>query len=355
MSGGIRTCCRCTMFALRSMVLVVASSLISVAYADDGNKNASTHVAEASEAFHAANSLKPPDLQAIADQQRRWDEQRAHLLDLIFPHSSSWTRVQDLPVAFHEPSGEADFSRFMRAMAPSGRPGEASRYLEFFRKFDLGSSSGIIYVGDAVDAEGFQTFVWPHFSAGGPLPEMQVLPWQINVIRVKQADDPKFTGIEEGCCGGPFEAFFQGDLLNPQGTEIVLSSRFLEYPEGTIEVRFPIYKVTGFTIRLSPEIDDKPSLDTEDPIPAIGNVARKICCNVENGTVLSAFIDKVGKHWLLMTLKSTDHLPSTDDNDLSSTYDYARPPVDIGWVDAGSLKIAALPKNQPLLKWLQSH
>jgi len=328
-----------------SIVLILGSALL-LPFGSIGSRAMADELPTATTVPASDEAARQTRFREMEIEQLRWRAKRAHLMDLVFANSAAWPRFEDLPPAFSGAVDDDTVSALLHTL------GAGEGYIDpelwsKFRKIDLGSDVGLIYTGDALDREGSRTTVWP--SYGAILSDgNEEAPWPIRVNRVKQGMDPWFTGVVEGCCADSLEAFYRADLLRADGAEVVRSSKYLEIPDGTADVRLPVIlkREADFTLRFSPAVDDSPAVDPDAPNPAIGNVARKLN-GIFDAVTLMGFTDEAGKQWVL--------IQTTLQDDQSAHYnDPGQPPVDVGWIDASSIGLSE-PQNRPLISWLRSH
>lgn len=279
-------------------------------------------------------------------EQHQWEAKRAHLMDLIFANSVSWSRFEDLPPAFSEALDDDTIEGLLDGLGSPERSVD-DEFLSNLRKVDLADGVGILYTGQALDREGFRTTLWPSYGTISAK-RGEDSSWSVKVIRLKQGTGPRFTGVIEGCCADSAEAFYRADLQHPDGAEVVRSSKYLVIPDGTTDIRFPVVLNwnADLTLRFSPAVDDTPAQDPDAPVPAIGNVARKVN-SIFDAVALMSFMDPAGKQWVLIQTTLLD--------DGNAHYnDPSQLPVDLGWVDASTIGPSE-PRNLPLVSWLADH
>ena len=298
-----------------------------------------TYVAPASAAENEQMPSSDKEFFArIELEQKEFEKQRLHLMDLLFPKSALWSRYEDLPPA----TFDATARKYIESKTASldFHPTEESGF-KFYRTNDprpgAAAKQGLLYSGGVSNGEGKYTFVWPDYPKGSP----KILNWVLTLMRVKQGSSPAFVGWATGCCADQFEAFYRADLVDPDGAEIVRSSKVLELPEDMIDGRFFFMLNLGATVRYSPKIDDAVAPDPEDPVPEIGNIERKFN-GIFDVASLAAYVDKDAHIWILIQTSPTD--------DASASYTDQQGPTDIGWIDADSIHPA--PGNAPILAWI---
>lgn len=266
-----------------------------------------------------------------------WWKKRAHLLDLIFPKSAKWTRFDALPTA---PFVAGRVPKLLREMgfAPPSDPQFYAGLADGFRLVAIQNGSALVYSGPAPDAEGDRTVVWPDYPSGTPWPHPGQGAWAVRIMRVQSGSNPRVVAISEGCCADPEEAFYRSDLIDPDGAEIVPSSKMLEIPDRTTDLRLPVNLPLGCILRFSPMIDDNPLADQTAVRPRIGNIARKYA-GIFDAVALMAHRDAGGRWWILIR--------TTVEDDAASTYsDPLQSPVELGWIDATPVMLS--PNNKEL-------
>jgi hypothetical protein len=268
----------------------------------------------------AQQRARTADFEACARGAR---QKRVHLLDLVFPKSAGWIRFDALPRAIPDGADVAALLRRIGFNTPQ-QPSDYANLAPDFRLVDVGGKSILLYSGPATDGEGDRTVVWQDYPTA-PAPRSGDSPRVIEVIRVKQGNEPRMTGIARGCCADPAEAFYRMDLLEPDGAEIVRSSTMLEIPDGTMDLRMPVALSGGCTMRFAPTINDLAGFQGMAG-PQLGNIARKYA-GIFDAIALMGFTDKAGRVWILIKTTSLD--------DSASTYsDPGQASVEIGWIDA---------------------
>ena len=154
---------------LRWMAKLLSATAVALVVSSAVGPAVCTAEQAAAQAAQAAKADDRPG--ALAAEEKRFWEQRVHLMDVLFPKSRGWTRFDQLPQALLDETPDRQRSVLIAMglnLNGAGELGgwrrEAKDFVGGLRRLDR--KDGLIYSGQAPDREGEFSAVWPTYPSG---------------------------------------------------------------------------------------------------------------------------------------------------------------------------------------------
>lgn len=242
------------------------------------------------------------------------------IMDLLFPEAADWVPLSRLPTPEIGSFGDMMGERLWAATGQSFGDGDCSTPLRLFTQAkveslfhlaDLGDGAGsaLIYSAQAYCREGSLTLVWRNFDtySRGRIEAREYRP---KLLRIRQGAEPKYAGVEEGCCADPFSVYSLGSLTGRVYEQQVRVISDLVLPESATVKRGERAFKREVAFRIAPEAVDTYDEDASryHGAATFGTIMRRYRAGVTARQVMD-YRDPAGKRWGLYVIgEESDYL-----------------------------------------------